>query len=210
MAVDERFWTSTKGRIISILMREGSTVNELVEALDLTDNAIRAQLTTLERDGLVRPAGSRPGRRRPNVVYHLTEKAEQLFPKMYGPLLRHVLDELKERLSPKKLEEFVRAVGRRVAPTYLPVVQASRSKKSVERAVAVLRELGGFCEEHTGDGKIVLRCFECPFAEAVAGHPQVCLLVETVLAEALRVAARQRCQLALSPKCRFEIEAGAG
>jgi predicted ArsR family transcriptional regulator len=40
--VDERFWTSTKGRIILILLRESRTVNELAEALALTHNAVRA------------------------------------------------------------------------------------------------------------------------------------------------------------------------
>ena len=79
---DDRFWTSTRGRIILLLRRESRTVNELAEALGLTDNAVRAQLTALERDGLVRQSGTRPGKRKPNVVYDLTAKAEHLFPKV--------------------------------------------------------------------------------------------------------------------------------
>src|SRR5437762_6246928 len=104
---DERFWTSTRGRIILLLRRESRTVNELAEALALTDNAVRAQLTTLERDGLVRQSGTRPGRRKPNVTYDLTAKAEHLFPKVYGLILRHLLDVLSVRISSKKLDEIV-------------------------------------------------------------------------------------------------------
>jgi predicted ArsR family transcriptional regulator len=208
--VDDRFWDSTRGRIILLLLREGRTVNELAEALELTDNAVRSHLTALERDGLVRRSGSRPGRRKPNSVYDLTAKAKGLFPKVYGLALRHLLDVLKESLSPKKLEEAVRAVGHRLAPTYRPAVQASQSQNPAEQAIAVLRELGGFCEEHDGNGKVLLRCFECPFAEAVAGHPEVCLLVETVLADVLGLPVHQRCVSDPAPQCRFELETEPG
>jgi predicted ArsR family transcriptional regulator len=210
--VDERFWASTRGRVILLLLRESRTVNELAEALELTDNAVRAHLTALERDGLVRQSGTRPGKRKPNVVYDLTAKAKLLFPKVYGLLLRHFLDVLKERLPSKKLEEVARTVGRRLAPIYRPAVPTGQSQERIEQAIALLRELGGFCDKdkQEGNGKIVLRCFECPFAEAVVGHPEVCLLVETLLTDALGVPAHQRCELDPSPRCRFEIEAGGG
>src|SRR5205085_4878834 len=104
------FLASTKGRIVSLLRGAGRTVNELAEALALTDNAVRAQLTALERDGLVRQSGTRPGRRKPNVTYDLTAKAEHLFPKVYGLILRHLLDVLSVRFSPKKVSEILRTV----------------------------------------------------------------------------------------------------
>src|SRR4051795_11570127 len=87
----DRFLTSTRGRIVTLLRRGPRTVNELAEALGLTDNAVRAHLATLERDELVEQAGCRPGSRKPNVVYHLTAGAGQLFPKPYGPVLRELL-----------------------------------------------------------------------------------------------------------------------
>jgi len=37
-----------------LLCHAGCTVEELAQALDLTDNGVRAHLTTLERDGIVR------------------------------------------------------------------------------------------------------------------------------------------------------------
>jgi predicted ArsR family transcriptional regulator len=208
--LDERFWASTRGRIILLLLPGNRTVNELAEALGLTDNAVRAHLTALERDGLVRQSGTRPGRRRPNVTYALAPEAEQLFPKVYGVILRLFLDVLNERIAPKKLDEIVRTVGHRLAPNYRPVVQAAQLQKRINHAISVLRELGGFCKSEEGDGKIVLRCFECPLAVAVMGHPEVCRLVETVLADVLGLPVQQRCQTDPSPQCYFEIETGAG
>ena len=205
---DDRFWTSTRGRIILLLRRESRTVNELAEALGLTDNAVRAQLTALERDGLVRQSGTRPGKRKPNVMYDLTAKAEHLFPKVYGLILRYLLDVLNERMSPKKLDEIMRTVGHRLAPNYRTAVQAGQPPKSIDHAIALLRELGGFCEQQRENGKVVLRCFDCPLALAAVGHPEVCNLVETILADVLGVPVHQRCQADPSPQCYFEIETG--
>src|SRR5437762_8979920 len=104
---DERFWTSTRGRIILLLRRESRTVNELAAALALTDNAVRAHLTALERDGLVRQSGSRAGTRRPNLTYDLTPGGERLFYRAYGPLVHQLLDVLAERLPARKVEEVL-------------------------------------------------------------------------------------------------------
>jgi predicted ArsR family transcriptional regulator len=205
---DERFWTSTRGRIILLLRREGRSVNELADALALTDNAVRAHLIALERDGLVRQSGSRPGKRKPTVVYDLTSEAEHLFPKSYGVILRHLLDELKERHSSKKFDELVRAVGHRFALNYRSVRPMEQPQDRANNAIEVLRELGGFCEQQGEDGKVLLRCFDCPLAFAAESHPEMCRLVETVLADVLGVAVQQRCQRDPVPQCRFEIEAG--
>ena len=42
MPLSQRFFASTRGRIVALLRRESRTVDELAQALDLTDNAVRA------------------------------------------------------------------------------------------------------------------------------------------------------------------------
>ena len=78
---DDRFWASTRGRVLTFLRKGPHSVTELASALGLTSNAIRAHLATLERDGLVRTSGMRRGTRKPAATYDLAPKAEQLFPK---------------------------------------------------------------------------------------------------------------------------------
>src|SRR5215213_8015231 len=112
---DQRFLASTRGRLVQLLRRAAATVEELARALGLTDNAVRAHLATLERDGLVRPAGVRRGVSKPASAYALTPQAEQLFPKAYGAVLSRFLDVLGERLSPAEVESLAREVGRRMA-----------------------------------------------------------------------------------------------
>ena len=63
----ERLLESTRGQILALLRVESCTVNELAAALKLTDNAVRAHLISLERDGLIQREGSRPGLRKPHA-----------------------------------------------------------------------------------------------------------------------------------------------
>jgi predicted ArsR family transcriptional regulator len=205
----ERFWASTRGRVISLLRAGSRTVNELAAALGLTDNAVRTQLDRLERDGLVRPSGTRPGTRKPTITYDLTPEAERLFPKVYGPILRHLLDELAERLPAKKLEEVARTVGHRLAAEHRSAVGAGNLAERVAQAVKLLGEWGGFCQSAGEDGRIAVRCSACPLALVVGGHPEVCQLVEAVLADLLGVPVQQRCRTDPSPQCHFEIGAAA-
>ncbi len=198
---NDRFWDSTRGRIVVLLRRGDCIVNDLAKALDVTDNAVRAHLASLGRDGLVRQSGTRRGTRKPNLTYGLTAEAERLFPKIYGSILGHFLDVLKGRLPPDEVDAFVRAIGHQMAPHLQPRVQTPDLR---EKAAAVLHRLGGFCDSDGRNGTIVFRCSDCPLAAVVVSHPEVCRLVETVLADILGVAVKERCK---PPQCLFEISA---
>jgi predicted ArsR family transcriptional regulator len=202
---DDRFWASTRGRLLILLRRGTETVNELASALGLTANAVRAHLTALERDGLVRPSGTRRGPRKPTVTYALSPEAEQLFPREYGPILRNLLDVLRDRLTAKQLDDVVRATGHRFARHFPPVEPTAGAEERAERAAEVLRELGGCCEPAASNGTVTIGCTACPLAAAAEEHPEVCRLVETLLSDVLAVPVRQRCQT--NPlRCRFEFD----
>ena len=115
MQVDKRFFESTRGQIVTMLRASPCTVEELARNLDLTDNAIRAHLLTLERDGIVRQSGVRRGPRKPHFTYTLTPQADSLFPKAYDALLNQLIFVLKNRLNPAEIEEVLREVGRAIA-----------------------------------------------------------------------------------------------
>src|SRR5919199_6002354 len=112
---DKRFFASTRGRIVALLRRATRTVDDLAQALALTDNAVRAHLATLERDGLVHQQGVRRGSGKPAAAYALTPDAERLFPKPYAPVLRQLLDELDQRIAPEEVETMLRRVGHDLA-----------------------------------------------------------------------------------------------
>jgi predicted ArsR family transcriptional regulator len=199
----QRFFASTRGQLITLLRRSSRTVDELAKALDLSDNAVRAHLATLERDGIVQQRGMRRGSGKPASVYGLAPEAEHLFPNAYGPLLQHVVDLLSERMPPDEVETLLCEAGRRIAAGWS--VPSGDVHVRLEAAVEVLNELGGMAELEGSDGHYWIRGYSCPLAAVVPGHPAVCRLAETLLTELVGVPVREHCETAEIPRCRFTV-----
>jgi len=206
MKLDQRFFESTRGQIVTILRSSPCTVEELATRLELTDNAVRAHLSTLERDGIVRQSGIRRGARKPHFTYALTEEADRLFPKAYDALLNQLIAVLKHRLSPTEIEDVLREVGRAVAAS-MPNGHDASLQSRVQKAVKVLEAIGGSAEIEQNNGKIVIRGNGCPLAAAVSVHPEVCRLAETLIGEIVKAPVVEKCDRESRPQCRFEIEA---
>ena len=202
---NKRFLTSTRGRVVQLLRRGEAPVSELAAALELTDNAVRAHLTTLERDGLVQEAGKRPGVRKPETLYALTPEAEQLFPKAYHLLLNVLLDVLGERLPQDEIDALLRGVGQRIAAAQRAAMPEADLRTRVSQAVEVLKDLGGLAELEERDERFVICGLSCPLADVAVHHPEVCLLAEALLSELTGTPVQQRCEHDDRPRCVFEI-----
>jgi predicted ArsR family transcriptional regulator len=203
---DERFFQSTRGRIVTLLRRSKSTVEDLARALDLTDNGVRSHLAVLERDGIVRQRGSlrrTSGGGKPAYVYELTQEGENLFPKAYEPTLRRLLDVLSERLGLEESEALLRSVGRRLAEEHSRRADGAHAR--LKTAVEVLNELGGLAELEERDGALVIRSYSCPLAGVTPEHPEVCRMAEALVAEVGGVSVQEHCERGERPRCYFEI-----
>ncbi len=201
----QRLLASTRGKILALLRSEDRTVNELAEALELTDNAIRSHLTSLERDGLVQQLGTRPGLRKPHSLYGITSEAEYLFPTAYGSLLRHVLGVIGRRLPSQELQASLREVGRAAAMEHIDQVKGKTRDQRIEIALSALKALGGYATVQEGEGKQFINGNGCPLSAATAHHPEACLIVEALLSEIIGIPVKERCHHGEAPRCCFEI-----
>jgi predicted ArsR family transcriptional regulator len=203
--LDKRFFSSTRGRMVALLRGATKTVNELAEELELTDNAVRAHLLSLERDGLVKQSGIQRGTRKPHFAYQLTEEAEHLFPKAYDVLLNQLIAVLKERLKPSALEDILREVGRSIAGPQDARQKNGSIKSRLGKALTTLEAIGGAARIEKEQSRVLICSESCPLAAAVAEHPEVCRLAETLLSEIIGMEVREQCDREGSPRCRFEV-----
>ncbi|HSE35968.1 MAG TPA: ArsR family transcriptional regulator [Blastocatellia bacterium] len=204
--LDARFFDSTRGRIVTLLRGSARTVNDLAEKLGLTDNAVRAQLLSLERDGIVRQGAAQRGHRKPSFVYELTPDAERLFPKAYDALLNQLIAVLKDRLSAEELEGILRAVGRSLGAPHATSGGVSNLEQSTRRVLKALEALGGSARIEQEEGRVLITSRSCPFGAAVTEHPEVCRLAETLVQEIAGVPVREDCDRTETPRCRFELQ----
>jgi predicted ArsR family transcriptional regulator len=200
--LDKRFFDSTRGRMVTLMRGATMTVNDLAAKLELTDNAVRANLLSLERDGLIRQSGLQRGTRKPHFAYELTGEAEHLFPKAYDTLLNQLIAVLKGRLTPKVLKEVLREVGRSLAGD--PSSGGSLESRAGKGLMA-LEAIGGSARIEKEEGKLFIRSASCPLATAVAEHPEVCQLAESLLSRIIGARVRERCDRAGAPRCTFEV-----
>ncbi|MDQ6830388.1 MAG: ArsR family transcriptional regulator [Gemmatimonadota bacterium] len=200
------FADTTRGKIVGLLRRGRKSVEELAAALGLTDNAVRAQLTALEHEGIVGAAGVRRSGTvgKPATEYEIAPGAEVVFSTAYAPVLSALMAELGDRMTPRSLETLMRDVGRRLAP---PVAADASHADRVRAAAALLRELGGDIEQSRSGEEVVLRGHGCPLSQAVRARPEMCNAVEQLLSEVAGTPVHERCDRAGEPSCRFVIQA---
>ena len=202
-----KFGGSTSGRIVALLRRGERSVEELAQALKLTDNAVRAQLSSLERDGIVEASRVRRDGAvgKPATLYALSAGAAPVLSSAYAPLLSSLLVELAERLPAKQLKTALRGAGARLAPAVSP---GASFRERVNAGAALLAQLGADADlVKTGDG-YEIRGHGCVLSEAVSACPAACQAVEALLCEVTGVAVKERCDRANAPNCRFLIPQG--
>jgi predicted ArsR family transcriptional regulator len=194
----------TRGKIIDLLRRSDLTANEIAARLDLTHNAVRGHLGTLQSEGLVSEGGSRRTGTRPAVVYALAPDAEAVFSRAYIPFVAHLVRVLQERLDQKELDDVMRMVGRGLASDW-PRARGTLPQR-VEAASGLLEELGALNEIERLDGGFVIRGYGCLLSQAVNRRPEVCLAIESLLAELVEAPVRECCERGGDrPRCCFEI-----
>ena len=201
-----QFGTTTRGRVVALLRRGQRSVEELSDALGLTDNAVRSQLAILERQGVVQSVGIRRDGAvgKPATLYGIAPSASALFSSAYAPLLAAVLAELGTRMSSRQLDTLLRGAGRRLAST-LP--SRTTFDERAQASAAFLTGLGAEADLVQTRLGYEIRGHGCPLADAVAACPATCHAVEELLSEIAGTRAQEKCDRTDQPRCRFYIPA---
>jgi predicted ArsR family transcriptional regulator len=207
--LSQRFWETTRGRVIGLLRRGPRTVEEVAAELGLTDNAIRVHLATLERDGLVRQEGIRrgAGAGKPASVYALGPEVAVRLSRAYAPVLTALLEELAGRLGTGQVDPLMLATGRRLGAS-LPHRTGSLEQR-VRGAATLLNELGGDTAVLTDPSGYRIQSSGCPLSAAVARHPETCRAMQGLLAEMIGSPVTQCCEQGPNPRCCFAISSAA-
>jgi predicted ArsR family transcriptional regulator len=168
---------TTRQQILDYLRRNSrGTVKELGTLLGLTSTGIRQHLTVLERDGLVAAHEERGRVGRPTLVYALTEKAEDLFPKAYDQLVSVLLDEMRATAGNEQLFQMLQRVAQRLAEPHLDRVEGRPLVERVRAAAEVMEEQGCIADVSETDGEYFIDEFSCPFPRAAERDRSVCAL----------------------------------
>jgi predicted ArsR family transcriptional regulator len=204
-----QFFDSTRGRIVNLLRVGGLTVDDIASRLGLSHNAVRTQLTRMERDGLVGRARMERRTTRPSHVFELTPETYQLLSKAYIPFLTQLIRLIGSRHSRDEFAALMREAGRTLAADYQGrIIQTGGIDARLAGASAILNEeFGAVTKVERADGKFIIRGHGCPLAALTGNHPAVCLAVESLLSELVNVPVKECCTRDQPPQCCFEVGA---
>ena len=205
----KQFYETSRGRIAELLQKGGRTVDDVSSELGLTASAVRAQLTAMERDGLVKRVGRIPGITRPSQIFELTPELEQLLSRAYIPFLTHLIHVFARGLRRDELNRLMQRTGKSLAAEFVGRKRAPGPMHARVSAVSefLIKELGAVTRVVRRNGSLVIQGQGCPLAALTDKEPSVCLAIESLVREMLGAPVRQCCDRAGRPRCCFEIRA---
>ena len=199
---------TSRGRIVTLLQRGALTVDDVASKVRLTPNAVRAQITAMERDGVVRRVGRRPGTTRPSQLFELTPEVEQLLSQAYIPLLMHLVGVFADGLPARQVDTLLRQAGKSLANELAlgrPLSGSLRSRVSL--ASELLNEQLGAVTHIEENGGYIIRGVGCPLSALTGKHPAVCLAIESLVEKLVGESVRECCDRTGRPHCCFKIAA---
>lgn len=205
---------TTQQALLRALLRnkDGLTVQALAETLEVSRNAVRQHLTSLERDGLVAKGRTQPSGGRPEQLYVLTAAGGEQFPRQYSWFSELLLQMLQAESGDTSLDEKLAGMGRTVAAALAQrVAGAAGSAERIASIAGVMRELGYDATARTEDGRPVIEAYNCVFHKLAAKCPEVCSFDLALLGAASGSDVEHRtCMVRGGDACRFRFVASGG
>ncbi|SCY21561.1 metalloregulator ArsR/SmtB family transcription factor [Nitrosospira sp. Nsp13] len=159
--------------------KPGLSVDELSKGLEITRNAVRQHLASLEAAGLVTIGTTRPsGGGRPQQLYILTELGKEMSPRQYSWLAQLVVASVRR-------EEGMENMGKRMNEIGANVAQQIRSqyphltthKEKVEKLTEVMDQLGYNARNTTvSGGEAIIEADNCVFHTMANKDLEICHL----------------------------------
>lgn len=195
-----------RGRIVGLLQRGPLTVEDMASSLKLSASGVRAQITAMERDGVVRRVGTRAGTTRPARIFELTPEVEQLLSQAYIPLLTQLVDVFATALPPRQVDALLRRAGKQLG-AQLSAARPGTLRARVAAASEMLNERLGAVTHVEQNGHYTIRGQGCPLSALTGKHPAVCRAMESLVKEAVGASVHECCDRSQRPRCCFEIKA---
>jgi len=179
---------STRQKVLQTLTTNpGSTIVDIAEAVGINAISVRHHLTSLQADGLVNAEEERHGVGRPRLVYFLTEKGQEKFPKRYYHLTTNLLQQMKKYLSEKQYRSVFVNMANDISDEFEINLKPLSFEERLDFLVKVMESEGFQFSWTKKDGNYHIDEISCPYYQIGKEHPEVCLFDRSLISNILSI-----------------------
>lgn len=200
---------STRQKVLQTLLKNHRcTIVELAEAVEINPISVRHHIARLQAEGLVASEEERHGVGRPRQVFFLTESGLEEFPTRYLRLTVRLLEQLKENLPPKMVDQLFSQMATDLVEEYAHV--ANQQGLSIEQRLELVNDLlkdeGFDLEWEKKEDQYYIREISCPYLHVGQNHPEVCLIDQTLISTVLDLPTEKvKCILDGDNQCTYVV-----
>ena len=199
---------NTNQRIISMLRKTPLTVNQLVERLGLSRNAIVFQLGQLEAEGLVERGQFIYTKRvgKPAVQFKAVEGQEDSLSKAYPAFSAMLIKNMSAELEKPKIKSIMKKVGRDIAKE-VNVDKTLPVEERLRLARIFADSMGAATELTDNEDEFIIESYNCPLASAVRADPCVCEVIASYFSNTTGCKVKELCDRSSEKLlCRYSIQ----
>ncbi|WHO78951.1 helix-turn-helix transcriptional regulator [Rhizobium leguminosarum] len=161
---------SPANRILILIKTDGPQLAAAIgDALGISGEAARQQLSKMAEEGLVEPVTvAAAGRGRPRQLWHLTASGNRQFPDGHAELTANLLGTLVEQLGAAALDTVISARETETLQRYRQELGEAHDLASRIETLAGIRTREGYMADHwqEADGSFMLVENHCPICAA--------------------------------------------
>ena len=164
--------------LLNLLLKNksGLTVDELSKQLEITGNAVRQHLASLENDGLVTQGATRPSGGRPEKLNVLTDAGRELFPRHYSWFAQLMVESIKQTSGAEGLRERMAAMGTEIGKQLRRQHSGLNDQQQKIDKLSELMEQLGYNTRGVMviDGAPTIEADNCIFHNLAKTNPEIC------------------------------------
>ena len=197
--------------ILQLLLenRVGLSIDALAKVMDISRAAVQQHLVGLEGDGYIKKNALNKTAGRPVVIYGITDKGINYFPKQYAWFSDLILSELRQEMGAEGFKDYMQRLGIRLANSLRSQFEGKNLNDRIEELLLIMANLGFqvTTEIESESSKSVIRANNCIYHDLAQKHIEICAFDLALMSSLLDKEVKQSsCMAKGDCACRFRIQ----
>ncbi|OYV19735.1 MAG: transcriptional regulator [Methylococcaceae bacterium NSP1-1] len=197
--------------ILQLLLenRVGLSIDALAKVMDFSRAAVQQHLVGLEGDGYIKKNALNKTAGRPVVIYGITDKGINYFPKQYAWFSDLILSELRQEMGAEGFKDYMQRLGIRLANSLRSQFEGKNLNDRIEELLLIMANLGFqvTTEIESESSKSVIRANNCIYHDLAQKHIEICAFDLALMSSLLDKEVKQlSCMAKGDCACRFRIQ----